>query len=238
AARVFRGSAMIDLKGYGWMLWDGVQVTILVGLSAMAMALLFGLIGAWGKLSKSRAARVAANTYTTVIRGVPELVLILLVYYGTPTLIQNVMEDLGTDVIVDINPFLAGFLTLGFIYGAFATEVFRGAFLAIPKGQIEAARACGMNRGLLLRRILLPQVWRFALPGLGNVWMVMVKATALISVIQLPELMRNADIAARAVRLPFTFFFAASLIYLGITVVSMWGQQHAETWANRGVRRA
>ncbi|MEX0815720.1 MAG: ABC transporter permease subunit [Dongiaceae bacterium] len=229
---------MIDLKGYGWMLWDGVQVTILVGLSAMAMALLFGLIGAWGKLSKSRAARVAANTYTTVIRGVPELVLILLVYYGTPTLIQNVMEDLGTDVIVDINPFLAGFLTLGFIYGAFATEVFRGAFLAIPKGQIEAARACGMNRGLLLRRILLPQVWRFALPGLGNVWMVMVKATALISVIQLPELMRNADIAARAVRLPFTFFFAASLIYLGITVVSMWGQQHAETWANRGVRRA
>jgi ABC-type arginine transport system permease subunit len=147
------------------------------------------------------------------------------------------MEDLGTDVIVDINPFLAGFLTLGFIYGAFATEVFRGAFLAIPKGQIEAARACGMNRGLLLRRILLPQVWRFALPGLGNVWMVMVKATALISVIQLPELMRNADIAARAVRLPFTFFFAASLIYLVITIVSMWGQQHAEAWANRGIRR-
>ena len=220
------------------MLWDDVQVTILVGLSAMAMALLFGLIGAWGKLSKSRAARVAANTYTTVIRGVPELVLILLVYYGTPTLIQNAMEGLGTDVIVDINPFLAGFLTLGFIYGAFTTEVFRGAFQAIPKGQIEAARACGMDRGLLLRRILLPQVWRFALPGLGNVWMVMVKATALISVIQLPELMRNADIAARAVRLPFTFFFAASLIYLGITVVSMAGQQRAEAWANRGVRRA
>jgi len=220
------------------MLWDGVQVTILVGLSAMAVALLLGLVGAWGKLSKSRTARAVANAYTTVIRGVPELVLILLVYYGTPTLIQSVMEDLGTEVIVDINPFLAGFLTLGFIYGAFATEVFRGAFLAIPKGQIEAARACGMNRGLLLRRILLPQVWRFALPGLGNVWMVMVKATALISVIQLPELMRNADIAARAVRLPFTFFFAASLIYLGITVVSMWGQQRAEAWANRGVRRA
>ncbi|HLB80778.1 MAG TPA: ABC transporter permease subunit [Dongiaceae bacterium] len=229
---------MIDLRGYGWMLWDGVQVTILVGLSAMAVALLLGLVGAWGKLSKSRTARAVANAYTTVIRGVPELVLILLVYYGTPTLIQSVMEDLGTEVIVDINPFLAGFLTLGFIYGAFATEVFRGAFLAIPKGQIEAARACGMNRGLLLRRILLPQVWRFALPGLGNVWMVMVKATALISVIQLPELMRNADIAARAVRLPFTFFFAASLIYLGITVVSMWGQQRAEAWANRGVRRA
>ncbi len=229
---------MIDLKGYGWMLWDGVQVTILVGLSAMTMALLFGLIGAWGKLSKSRAARAAANTYTTVIRGVPELVLILLVYYGTPTLIQNTMEGLGADVIVDINPFLAGFLTLGFIYGAFATEVFRGAFMAIPKGQIEAARACGMDRSLLLRRILLPQVCRFALPGLGNVWMVMVKATALISVIQLPELMRNADIAARAVRLPFTFFLTASLIYLGITVVSMWGQQRAEAWANRGVRRA
>ena len=229
---------MIDLKGYGWMLWGGVQVTILVGLSAMAMALLFGLIGAWGKLSKSRAARAAANTYTTVIRGVPELVLILLVYYGTPTLIQNVMECFSNEDVIDINSFLAGFMTLGFIYGAFATEVFRGAFLAIPKGQIEAARACGMDRGLLLRRILLPQVWRFALPGLGNVWMVLIKATSLISVIQLPELTRNTDIAARAVRLPFTFFLAASLIYLGITIVSMMAQQRAETWASRGVRKS
>ena len=229
---------MLDLKGYGWMLWDGLQLTLLVGLCALAVAVLMGLLGAWGKLSGNWVARMAADTYTTVIRGVPELLLILIVYYGTPTLIQGVLEGFGHEVVIDVNPFVAGVATLGFIYGAFSTEVFRGAILAVPKGQIEAAYAAGMSRVQMVRRILLPQVWRFALPGLGNVWMVLIKATALISVIQLPELMRNADIAARAVRLPFTFYFAASLIYLGITVVSMIGQQRIEAWARRGVRGA
>ena len=219
------------------MLWDGVQVTISVALSAMALALVCGLFGAWAKLSSNKIAHTAANTYTTVIRGVPELILILIVYYGTPTLIQDTLELYGIDIIIDINPFLAGFMTLGAIYGAFATEVFRGAYHAVPKGQIEAAKAIGMNRWLLARRILLPQMWRFALPGLGNVWMVLIKATALISVIQLPELLRNADIAARAVRLPFTFYFAASLYYLAIVTVSMMLQRRAEAWAARGVRR-
>ena len=229
---------MLDLKGYGWMLWQGLELTILVGLGAMALALALGLLGAWGKLSGGRAGRWAAGTYTTVIRGVPELLLILLVYYGVPTLIQDIAEGAGYDIIIDINPFVAGVITIGFIYGAFATEVFRGAFLAVPRGQIEAARAHGMGRALTFRRIVLPQMWRFALPGLGNVWMVLIKATALISVIQLEELMRNADVAARATKLPFTFFFVASLFYLGITIVSMVVQRRAEVWANRGVRRA
>lgn len=220
------------------MLWDGVQVTLAVALSAMALALVLGLLGAWAKLSANRIVHSAANTYTTVIRGVPELILILIVYYGTPTLIQDSLELYGIDIIIDINPFLAGFLTLGVIYGAFATEVFRGAYRAVPKGQIEAAKAIGMSRMLLARRILLPQMWRFALPGLGNVWMVLIKATALISVIQLPELLRNADIAARAVRMPFTFYFAASLYYLAIVSVSMMLQTRAEAWAARGVRQA
>ena len=168
----------------------------------------------------------------------PELLLILLVYYGVPTLIQDIAEGAGYEIIVDLNPFVAGVVTIGFIYGAFATEVFRGAFLAVPRGQIEAARAIGMSRALTFRRIVLPQMWRFALPGLGNVWMVLIKATALISVIQLPELMRNAQIAMGATKLPFTFFFVASLFYLGITIVSMVVQRRAEAWANRGVRRA
>ena len=229
---------MLDLRGYGWMLWQGLELTILVGLGAMAVALALGLIGAWGKLSRARASRWAAGTYTTVIRGVPELLLILLVYYGVPTLIQDIAEGAGYEIIVDLNPFVAGVVTIGFIYGAFATEVFRGAFLAVPRGQIEAAHAIGMSRALTFRRIVLPQMWRFALPGLGNVWMVLIKATALISVIQLPELMRNAQIAMGATKLPFTFFFVASLFYLGITIVSMVVQRRAEAWANRGVRRA
>ena len=229
---------MLDLKGYGWMLWDGLQITVLVGLCALVLAMAMGLIGAWGKLSQNKAARVSANTYTTVIRGIPELVLLLIIFYGTPTLIQGIAEQMGFDIIIDFNPFIAGVLTLGFIYGAFATEVFRGAFLAVPKGQIEAARASGMSGLLAFRRIILPQVWRFALPGLGNVWLVLIKATALISVIQLPELMRSAAIAVGATKLPFSFYFCASLMYLGITLVSMVGQHHLEVWANRGVRRA
>jgi His/Glu/Gln/Arg/opine family amino acid ABC transporter permease subunit len=229
---------VLDLEGYGWLLFEGAKLTIRVGISAMVIAIVLGLFAALCKISKSKVMRFFAETYTTIIRGVPELVLILLVYYGAPTLIQDMMAFFGKDVYISINPFTAGMATIGFIYGAFATEVFRGAYLAVPKGQIEAAKACGMNNILTFRRITLPQMWRFALPGLGNVWMVLIKATALISVIQLPELMRNADIAARATRKPFTCFFAASLFYLAITIVSNLFQKWAEIRANRGVRRA
>lgn len=230
--------SVFDLQGYGWMLWAGLKVTLMVGVCSLVLAIIMGLLGAWGKLSRSKAAIVAANTYTTVIRGVPELLLLLIIFYGTPTLVQNVAANLGHDILLDFNPFIAGVLTLGFIYGAFATEVFRGAFLAVPKGQTEAARAIGMSPMLAFRRILLPQIWRYALPGLGNVWMVLIKATALVSVIQLDELMRMAFIAMGATKLPFSFFFIAALMYLGITIVSMLGQQRIEAWANRGVRRA
>lgn len=189
---------MLNLNGYSWLLWQGTQLTILVGLFSMVIAIVLGLIGAWGKLVKAKIPRAAADSYTTVFRGIPELVLILLVYYGVPTVIQDLAKAVGREIIIDVNPFVAGVITIGFIYGAFSTEVFRGAYLAVPNGQIEAARSVGMSPARAFRRVILPQMWRYALPGLGNVWMVLIKATALISVIQLPELMRNADIAARA----------------------------------------
>lgn len=229
---------MFDLKGYGWMLWEGLAMTLAVGACALLLAIVMGLLGAWGKLVRNPAANLAANTYTTVIRGIPELLLLLIVFYGTPTLIQGLAERLGYDIRIDFNAFTAGVVTLGFIYGAFATEVFRGAFLAVPKGQVEAAYACGMSKALAFRRIMLPQIWRFALPGLGNVWMVLIKATALVSVIQLDDLMRKAFIAMGVTKLPFDFFFIAAMMYLGITAVSMIGQQQIERWANRGIRRA
>jgi His/Glu/Gln/Arg/opine family amino acid ABC transporter permease subunit len=229
---------MLNLNGYSWLLWQGTQLTILVGLFSMVIAIVLGLIGAWGKLVKAKIPRAAADSYTTVFRGIPELVLILLVYYGVPTVIQDLAKAVGREIIIDVNPFVAGVITIGFIYGAFSTEVFRGAYLAVPNGQIEAARSVGMSPALAFRRVILPQMWRYALPGLGNVWMVLIKATALISVIQLPELMRNADIAARATHLPFTWYFTASLIYLGITIASMLIQQRAEAWAAKGVRRS
>ncbi len=226
---------MFDLKGYGGLLLDGLWLTIAVGLCSMLLAVLLGLLGSWAKLSRNRLANFLADTYTTVVRGVPELILLLLVYFGIPTLLQDIAARFGHDITIDLNPFLAGTLAIGFIYGAFSTEVFRGAFIAIHPGQLEAAKSMGMSRLLTFRRILLPQAMRFALPGLGNVWMVLLKATALVSIIQLDELMRKTKIAANATHQPFTFYLLASLIYLGLTIVSMWLQQRAERWANRGV---
>ncbi|MGF1594778.1 MAG: ABC transporter permease [Kiloniellaceae bacterium] len=226
---------MLDLKGYGWLLWEGVQLTVMVSVVSMAGAVVVGLLAALAKLGRSRSRSFVVEVYTTIVRGVPELVLLLLVYYGVPTLVQDVSAALGYGFVMSINPFAAGIATITFIYGAFACEVFRGAYLNVPAGQHEAAAVLGLNRAAALRLIVLPQVFRYALPGLGNVWMVLVKATALISIIQLPELMRNADIAARATRMPFTFFFAACLVYLAITLASMWAQARAEGWASRGV---
>ncbi len=228
---------MLSLNGYGGLLLQGAKLTLAISVFAMTIAMGFGLLGAWGKLSNIKPVAFMAESYTTIIRGIPELVLILLVYYGAPTIIQDLASMFNKNIYVNLNPFIAGVMTIGFIYGAFATEIFRGAYLAVSRGQIEAAHACGMNRILLFRRILLPQMWRFALPGLGNVWMILIKATALVSVIQLPELMRNADIASRATKQPFTCYFAASLIYLLITMVSFFIQSRAEIWANRGIRK-
>ena len=229
---------MLDLQGYGPLLLDGFKMTVLVGVAAMIVAILLGLFGAWAKLGGLRPVRFVAETYTTVVRGVPELVMMLLVYYGLPMLIQDLADALGADIRVNLDSFTAGVVTIGFIYGAFATEVFRGAYMAIPRGQIEAARACGMGAALIARRILLPQMWRFALPGLGNVWMVLLKATALVSVIELHELMRAAQVAAQATRQPFTFFLAAALFYLALTAVSMVVQQRLERRAGRGTAGA
>lgn len=230
---------MLDFKGYEWVFWEGAKITLLVGLSAVPVVILLGLLGAWAKLSNNPVARFAGAAYTTVVRGVPELVLILLVYYGMTILLQDLFSALtGGEVLIDIDPFSAGTLTLGVIYGAFATEVFRGAFQSLDRGQIEAAVSVGMSPIKVFRRVMLPQVWRFAMPGLGNLWLLLIKATALMSVVQLPELMRMTDVAARAVRMPFTFYFMASLIYLLITFLSLQVLQRAEARANRGIRRA
>ena len=228
---------MLDLKGYGHLLIDGAWMTVAAGLLSLAVAILLGLAAAAAKVSGSRLARVIADTYTTVIRGVPELVLLLLVFFGGTILLQKLFQLFGNDGYVEVNAFCAGIGTIGFVYGAFATEVFRGAIQAVPKGQLEAARACGMNRWLVLRRVLLPQMWRFAIPGLGNVWLVLLKATSLMSVVGLDELTRKSYVAAGATKLYFVFLLMAALIYLLLTIVSMLVLQYIERRANRGVRR-
>ncbi len=227
---------MFDLHGYGPLLVDGAWLTLKVALASVALGLLFGLLGATAKLSNSIILRGIATGYTAFVRGLPELLLLLIVFYGGTLLVQDIWSGLGGESYVDIPPFVAGTFTLAFVFGAYATEVFRGAIMAVPKGQVEAAYAVGMGRFQMFFRVMLPQVWRFALPGLGNLWLVLLKDTSLISVVNLNELMYNSRAAAGKTHEPFTFFVIAALIYLAFTIVSMMVLQYSERRARRGVR--
>jgi arginine/ornithine transport system permease protein len=229
---------MINLHGYGSQILLGLLMTIQAGIASFVLCILLGLIGAGGKLSSNRVLRFIADTYTIIIRSVPDLLLLFLVYFGMTLLLEQVTELFGYDEAVEVPPFAAGVFTIGFVYGAFATEVFRGAILTVPKGQIEAAMAVGMSRLLRWRRILLPQVIRYAIPGLGNVWMVLLKATALMSVVNLDELTRKAFIGSGATRDPLSFFITAAALYLLLTIVSNLGLEWLERRTSRGVRRA
>jgi His/Glu/Gln/Arg/opine family amino acid ABC transporter permease subunit len=232
-------SHIIDLKGYGHLLWTGTLMTLAVSVAAMAVALGLGILGALAKLKPRGIAHNAATAYTVVIRGVPELVLMLLIYYGGTVLIQDLATLWsGGDVRIDINAFAAGTLVVGFVYGAYAVEIFRGAFLAVPKGQIEAGFSFGMTRSRVFWRIRLPQAWRFALPGLANLWLTLFKATSITSVIGLSELARQGSDIMAATRKPFTTFLLAALIYLAITAVSDVLRLYFAQRAAAGVRKA
>lgn len=230
--------SLLDLDGYGHLLLKGAALTVSVGIAAMAVALVLGILGALARLSERRFLRNIGTAYTVIVRGIPELVLMLVVYYGGTVLLQKLLSLGGGDVRVDINAFLAGTLVLGFVYGAYATEIFRGAFQAIPKGQLEAARAYGMTESQLFYRVQLPQAWRLAVPGLGNLWLTLLKATSITSVIGLTELARQADIIKAPTHKPFTVFFVASLLYLAMTAISDLARHRVERWASTGFRRA
>lgn len=208
-------------EGYLPAILHGLQVTLGLALLSLVVACIFGMAAALAKLSPSRSARAAAAVYTTVIRGLPDLVLMLAVFYGGQIGLNALVDALGWQAI-DVPPFAAGVLTIGFIYGGYLCETFRGAVLAVPRGQIDAALAFGMTRGQMLRRVLLPQMVRHAVPGFANTWLVMVKATALVSIIGLDDMLQRAQLAGAATRQPFTFFMLAAALYLAITTVSVW----------------
>ena len=230
---------MIDLHGYGWQMMLGLGMTIQAALASIALAIVLGLLGAAAKLSRYRLLRAIAEVYTVTIRGIPEYVLLVLVFFGTSQVLQSLAKSaFGYEEYLEVPPFPAGVFAIGFVYGAFATEVFRGAMLAVPKGQIEAAKAVGMAPLLLWRRIMMPQVIRYAIPGLGNVWLILLKATALMSVVNLEELTRKAAISAGYTKDPFTFYIVAAFLYLCLTIVSNIGLEALERRASRGVRRA
>jgi arginine/ornithine transport system permease protein len=224
------------LHGYGASLMEGALLTLVVALASLAIALVLGLAGAVAKLSRVRPLRWLAQGYTTLIRAVPDLVMMLTVFYGGQVLVNQLGDRFGWGYI-DVDPFVAGVLTIGFIFGAYFTEVLRGAFLAVPAGQKEAALAFGMTPGQVLVRVTGPQMLRHALPGLSNNWLVMIKSTAIISVIGLSDLMNRADSAGRATREPFMFYLAAGGMYLAFTSLSELAFKWLQHRLAIGVRR-
>jgi len=231
------GLSAFSLQGFGPLLMEGTWMTIKLSVLSLLVAVLLGLLGASAKLSKVKLVRVPAQLYTTLIRGVPDLVLMLLIFYSLQTWLTSLTDFMEWEYI-EINPFSAGVITLGFIYGAYFTETFRGAILAVPRGQMEAATAYGLTRAQRFRLVVFPQMMRFALPGIGNNWMVILKATALVSIIGLADLVKVAQDAGKSTYQLFFFLILAALIYLVITTASNYVLRRMEIFYAAGTREA
>lgn len=219
-------------NGWGDDILRGVGVTTSLSLATLPVGLLAGFVLALGKQSGDPALRLSCDIYTTIFRGLPELLTLFLVYYGAPPALNAILGALGLGNVA-VPPFLAGMIALGLVFSAFASEVFLSAFRAIPHGQREGALALGLSGPKVMVLILLPQLIRIALPGLANLWMNLLKDTALVSVIGLADTLRQADIAARVTRQPFLFFGVACGIYLVLTVVSSVAIGRIDRWTRR-----
>lgn len=220
--------------GWGSNLLRGLLHTIEIAAGAFSLGLVIGISGAYGKLYAGLIVRDILQVYTTLVRAVPELVLILLLYYAGADLINHLLRASGYQPI-EINGLAAGILVLGFVQGAYSTEVIRGAILAIPQGQIEAARAYGMPPLLTLRRVTIPAMLPFALPGLANLWLIATKDTALLAVVGFSELVLETRQAAGVTKAYFTFFSAAGVLYLLLSIGSNALISRLEERARRGM---
>ena len=225
------------MSGYYFSILQGSLISVAVALTSLAIAVVLGLLTAAARLSKNRSWVYLATAYATVMRGIPELVLMLLVFYGGTMGLNQLLQMMGSTASVDINPFIAGVLTLGVIYGAYMSETFRGAILAIPAGQAEAAQAFGMSRRHVFFRIILPQMVRYALPGFSNNWLVLIKATALVSLIGLHDMTYLAKQASAATRQPFVFLLFTGFLFLVFTSLSLWGLRKLNDRYSLGTRK-
>ncbi len=244
----------------GWLdeMTFATGLTLAVAVVGFLFGLVFGTLATVAKLSTSAVLRRTADAYTTIFRGVPDLLVIYLFYFGGSAVVTAIGRLFGVDGFIGLPGFLVGTLAIGIVSGAYQTEVIRGAYLAVPKGEIDAARAFGMSGFKLLRRIIVPQVLRYGLPGMGNIWQLVLKESALVAVVGLTlifyevrigdlvlvyetrfsDLLRQAHVAAGSTRQPFVFYITAVAFYLVLTTASTWAFRRAETWATRGMRRA
>ena len=208
-------------NGWGDELFIATLMTIAVSITAMFIGFLFALIFTPLKLSKYKILNLIGNFYTTVIRGVPELLVIYLFFFGGSGAVMYVASIFGYFEYIEINAFITGSFAIGIISGAYSTEVFRGAIQSIDKGQFEASKVLGFNKYINFFKVIMPQMLRLALPNLSNVWQITLKDTSLISVTGLVEIMRQSYIAAGSTRDPLLFYSFAAVLYLLLTFISM-----------------
>ena len=220
--------------GWGDELLIATIMTIAVSITAMLIGFLFALIFTPLKLSKSKFLNLIVNSYTTVIRGVPELLVIYLFFFGGSGAVMYVASIFGYNEYIEINAFITGSFAIGIISGAYSTEVFRGAIQSIDKGQFEASKVLGLKKPVHFFKVIMPQMLRLAIPNLSNVWQITLKDTSLISVTGLVEIMRQSYIAAGSTRDPLFFYSFAAVLYLLLTYFSMKLINNLEVRYNRG----
>ena len=206
--------------GWGDELLFATLMTITVSILSMGLGLCLAIITVWAKLMTNRITRFIANLYTTVVRGVPELLVIYLIFFGGNSVVMGVAKIFGYNGYIELNALTIGTIAIAFISATYSSEVIRAAYLAVNKGQIEAAKAIGLSKIQIFLRVMGPQIIRHALPGIGNVWQITLKDTSLISVTGLVEIMRQTRIASNVEHSPLTFLITAAFLYLFLTTFS------------------
>jgi His/Glu/Gln/Arg/opine family amino acid ABC transporter permease subunit len=220
---------MTVFSGYGIQLLNGAMVSVAVTIAALIVGTVLGVFLGAVKTYASRPFRYAVEAYTAIVRGVPDLIIIYLIYFGSTVALTKLTGD-----YVDVNGFTAGVCALAFIFGAYASDIIRGAIRQVPRGQTEAAMALGLSSKVCFIKIVMPQAWRLALPGFGNLSIILLKQTSLISVIGLEELLRASSVVSGATRQPFYVYSAAAVVYLILTGVATLGLRYARKRADRG----
>lgn len=208
------------MQGYSLLIFQGALITIGLAIASLVVAVLLGVVCALGKLSHLKSLRLICQIYTSVIRGVPDLVLMMLIFFGLQFAVNNITDYFNADII-EVNPFVAGILTLGFIYGAYFTETFRGAYQAVSKNTLNAAVALGFSQMQVFRYVMFPLMMRFALPGMANNWLIILKATALVSLLGLFDLVKATKTVGEATYQPLFFALIAAAFYLLFTTISI-----------------
>jgi polar amino acid transport system permease protein len=230
------GLLQFGSQGWGDELAAGAGITIALSLATLPIGLIVGFFVALAKQSSDPLMRRGAEIYTTIFRGLPELLTLFVVYYGAQYSVSTATRALF-GAPAEISPFLAGMVALGLVLSAYASEAFASAFRGIPRGQYEGAYAVGLNRFQTMRKVILPQLIRLALPSLSNLYLSMMKDTALVSAITLNDLLRQTTVAVGATKEPFFFYLVACLIYLFLSIISSIGIWRIDAWASRGTAR-